>query len=247
MHHFFVSPALLEHDPIVLRGPHAHQIARVLRMPAGAHIVLLDNSGLAYEVEIDSVSAQQIVCRLARRFSPQSEPRLQVSLYQALTHERKFDWVLQKATELGVAAITPLYTARAVVPERKVPEASKLERWQKIATEAAEQSGRARFPQVHAPVSLAQALESLAPDDLALMAAIGASTSVTQALEACAAQQPQRIALFIGPEGGFEAAETALARARGVTLVSLGPRVLRTETAGLVALTLLMHAAGEFG
>ncbi len=174
----------------------------------------------------------------------QGEPAIPVHLYQALTSREKFEWILQKGTELGMAAITPVITTRSLVRE---PDAGKQVRWQRILQEAAEQSGRGRIPVLTPAVSLADALKSAcAAGGLCLFPwEEAAGTSLGQAL--AASGEPAQISVFIGPEGGFTAGEAEAAVQAGAQVVTLGRRILRTETAALVSLALVMQSLGELG
>jgi len=242
MHRFFVPPSWLEGERLSLTGPLAHQLGRVLRMRPGDHIVLLDNSGWAVEVEVDQLTPHGVQVHPVNRWQPQTEPRTHLCLYQALTSEKKLDWVLQKGTELGVARFTPVITRRSLL-QSDVSE-KKLERWQRILTEAAEQSGRARVPELTPPVPLEQALAD-ATGNLSLIATVEPSARPLRAVLEEQSVVPQQVDLFIGPEGGFESGEVELARQQGAQPVSLGPRILRTETAGIVALAAILYALGE--
>ncbi len=242
MQRFFVPPEILAADPVVLSGPLAHQLCHVLRLEAGAHIALLDDSGWEYAAELLHVTPQRTEAHIIARTRPDTEPRVRVTLYQALVSEQKLDWVLQKGTELGVSAFVPVVTARSLPARAGV---SKLARWRRILTEAAEQSGRTRLPTVAAPQLLTGCLPP-PPETLALMGvADGECTPLPEVLRGVP-QRSASLALFIGPEGGFAPDEVERARAVGVRMVSFGPRTLRTETAGLAAVAALMCTLGEW-
>jgi 16S rRNA (uracil1498-N3)-methyltransferase len=248
MQHFFVPPAWLQRDEIHLIAPLAHQLSRVLRARAGEHIILLDDSGWAYEVELDRVTPDLSTAHIVAQTQPPTEPRVRLTLYQALTREKKFDWVLQKGTELGVSSFVPLVTQRGLINERDEVDDAKLARWQRIVTEAAEQAGRARRPQVLPAQTLRQACRSVPTNGLALIAWVGGETiPLRAALCTLDGVPPREICLFIGPEGDFTPEEVADARQAGILPVSLGARILRTETAGLAALAAILYALGELG
>ena len=170
-------------------------------------------------------------------------------LYQALPKRRKFDWILQKGTELGVCTFVPLVTERCVRARGKRDEGHKLARWRRIVAEAAEQSGRAHLPRVLQATPFAEACQAPPRDTLGLMASVGDETvPLSKALRSLEdAPHLREVRLYVGPEGGFAPREVALARDAGIVLVSLGPRVLRTETAGLVALSAVLYALGDMG
>jgi len=241
MQRFFIAPETLEHDPVVLSGPVAHQLCHVLRLQPGTRIALLDDTGWQYTAELLHVTPQRAEARILSRQRPQTEPSVHITLYQALVVAHKLEWVLQKGTELGVSAFVPLVTARSL-PARA--GASKLARWQRIVTEASEQSGRVRRPRVESPRALTACLPVTA--DLALLGAVDDRATPLSAVLEARAERPRTIALFIGPEGGLAPDEIEAARASGIHPISLGPRTLRTETAGLAAVAALMYALGEW-
>lgn len=211
-----------------------HQLQRVLRSRPGDHVVLIDGTGWAYEVALRVLQRDRVTAEVVRIWQPESEPPTEVTLYQAVPKGRRWDWLLQKATELGVARVVPLQTERSVVRG-----AGNLERWNSIVREAAEQSHRARWPQVTDPVTLDQALDAFPDRPQALIACLDPrARSLGCALSDLTLDAP--IALFVGPEGGFSEVEVEAAMAKGLIPVSLGPRVLRAETAPLALLALIM-------
>ncbi len=244
-HRFFVAPELLRRSPIPLEGPLAHQLTRVLRLKPGDRIELLDGSGEVWSVALEQVTPHLCLAREVARYRPVTEPVMPITLYQAISKGHKLDWACQKATELGVSELVPMATARSIGADLRQVGPTKLERLQRIAQEAAEQSGRARVPQVRPPLPLAEALAEAAPGDLALVGALTPEArSLRQVLGQLAAP-PAAVRLYIGPEGGMEEAEVEQARAHGVLPISLGPRVLRTETAGIALLAIVAYALGE--
>ncbi len=250
MHRFFVSPACLRDGRVSLTGSLGRQLSRVLRLRPSDHIVLLDDSGWAYEVELDRVTRGLATGHIVGAWEPRTEPSARLVLYQALPKGRKFDWILQKGTELGVSTFVPLVTERCVRARGKRDEGHKLARWRRIVAEAAEQSGRARLPRVLQVTPFAESCEAPPSDALALMASVGdEAVPLSKALRSLedAAPHLRVVRLYVGPEGGFAPREVALAREAGIVLVSLGPRILRTETAGLVALSAVLCALGDMG
>lgn len=245
LHRFFVAPEQLQRTPIALDGALAHQLSRVLRFRPGERIELLDGSGEVWLAALEQVSPELCLARALSHYRPDTEPLTHFVLYQAISKGHKLDWVCQKAVELGVGEVVPMATARSIGADRRQVGGAKLTRLQRIAQEAAEQSGRTRLPEVRAAIPLAEALAEAAPDDLALMGALAPEAiSLRQALAARAAP-PAVVRLYVGPEGGFEEAEVEQARAQGVLPISLGPRTLRTETAGVALLAIVAYALGE--
>jgi 16S rRNA (uracil1498-N3)-methyltransferase len=258
MHRFFVPPDLLRdrtlcgRERITLTGDLAHQLSRVLRLGPGDRILLLDNSGLAYEAELEHFEALgdratvAATARLLRSFAPETEPRSRLILYQALPKADKMDWVLQKNTEIGVAAVAPLIAERCALQDARHLDARRFDRWRRIIQEAAEQSGRARLPELWPVQRLPEALAAGAAGAICLLGATeGQAPALRAVLEPLLPQKPSTICLFIGPEGGFSPDEVALAEAAGVRPFSLGPRILRSETAGLAAWVAILYALGE--
>lgn len=221
----------------------AHQARDVLRLGVGDMLTLLDGVGGVYRAELVMVERKRVAARLGARSEGQAEPRVRVVLCLGMLKAAKFETVLQKCTELGVAAFVPLLTERAVAVAEATGEA-KRRRWLKIAAEAVEQCGGARLPEISEPKPLMHALADLPSDGVAMMpweeAAAGAMT-IRNALHR-RGETPSEVRLFVGPEGGFSAGEVALARRNGAVPVTLGPRILRAETAAIVATTLALEA-----
>ena len=238
MHRFFVDPKCFLGNRITFPTEIAHQIRNVLRLRVGSAILVLDNSGAEFEVVLRQVDRQQVVGEaVAKRPSP-NEPAVQLTLYQALMKRDKFEWVLQKGTEIGVSEFVPIVTQRSLVQDIDI-KANKQARWHKILTEAAEQSRRGRIPELHPPQTLAQALENHPAHPGLIAWEEENSLSLRGAL--VGTERPSHISLFIGPEGGFAAEEVEAAQAAGIQSITLGKRILRAETAALVASALVLH------
>ena len=241
MARFFVSPEELEGDSIVLTGENA-QHAKVLRLKMNEQVLVCDGAGqeclcqvvdpLEYRLEV-----------LERRISA-NEPAVEVSIYMAFPKADKLEHVIQKATELGVYEIVAFPSGRCVSKPDEKSLKKKLERWQKIAASAAEQSGRGRIPEVIVLPSYKAALERAAKADKALMFYENEhAVTLRMALEA---GEWKTVSLLTGPEGGLEEKEVEQAKAAGLQVCTLGARILRCETAPLCALSAVMYAAGEF-
>lgn len=244
MHRFFVSAECFHGERVTLPQRLAHQLGRVLRLGRGDSILVLDNRGWQYQVELMELSETAVQGRVVARSPAPPEPCIGISLYQALLKADKFEMVLQKGTEVGISHFVPVKCRRS---EAGVDVgSSKMERWRRILTEAAEQSSRGRLPTLAAPLAFAQACQ--AAHDLKLIPwEQERDRGLRAALESYGTQPPQSVAIFIGPEGGFAAEEVALAGSHGVLPVSLGRRVLRAETAGLVAASAVLYHWGELG
>ena len=244
MHRFFVTVPCEIAASIQLDGPQAHQIAKVLRLEPESRIVVLDGRGWEYEVVLRQVDVRQVQGEVLSRQQARGEPRVRVILYQSLLKRDKFEWVLQKATEVGVCAIVPVRTERSLVREARRFKPERRMRWQRILTEAAEQSQRGQVPTLQDPVTLDQALDQVQPMDRSLLACPqGSNVSFAESLRGL--PTAPRLALFIGPEGGFSPGEVQAAQSRGVLPIGLGPRILRTETAAVVAASLIFYECGD--
>jgi 16S rRNA (uracil1498-N3)-methyltransferase len=240
MNRFFVTPAAFGPQGTVDLAAHAHQLHAVLRLKAGARVLLLDGSGDECLAELTEVGARRAAGRVLERRACAAEPRLRLSLFQCTLKADKFEWVLQKGTELGVARFVPVISRRSVVrpAQALLP---KYERWQAIVREAAEQSGRARLPEIAPPLEWDAALAAGAGRRLlAWEQAGGAAPGASLAAE-------RAVSLLVGPEGGLEAGEVAAAQGAGWQVVTLGPRILRAETAAIAGVAALTAAAGEWG
>jgi 16S rRNA (uracil1498-N3)-methyltransferase len=254
MQRFFVSPEVFERQPVVLTGPQAHQVRRVLRMRLGERAVLLDGRGAACEGLLIAVTETDVRFQVSQRWQESGEPRTQITLLQAVLKGERFGWVLQKGTEVGVSAFMPVICERNVVDDMEAIE-DKRERWERIIQEAAEQSGRAFLPQLlpaqlfqqaAQPGSLSNRVGAAPP--LRLMLWEGEQeASLNGALAGCNFASGARIQVLVGPEGGFTEEEVRVARSYGIRTITLGPRILRADTAGVVAAAIILHEAGEMG
>lgn len=243
MTRFFVSEGELGLNQAVLTGANlAH--AKVLRLKAGEKLLLCDGAGMESLATVREVGANEILLDLEPPVPSASEAAVQVSVYMAFSKGDKLEHVIQKATELGAYEIVAFPGARCVSRPDEKSLKKKLERWQKIAASAAEQSGRGRIPQVVVCDSYAAALYRGAQADKALLFYENEqATTLKMALQS----GPYRsVSLLTGPEGGLEEQEVAEARKMGFAVCTLGKRILRCETAPLCALSAVMYDAGEF-
>ena len=246
MRRFFVPANAISGSEAELPRELARRLHTVLRLKPGDRIVLADGSGLDREAELTALSARAATARVVGERRSPPEPSVELVLYQSLIRPQRFDLVLEKGTELGVARFVPLLAGRGQV---KAPGGEKRpERWRRIVTEAAEQCERGRVPDVGAPVALESAVASapglkLLPWEEEFASGGRGLTACLRSLEA----PPAAVSLFIGPEGGFAPEEVGRAREAGCVSVSLGERVLRSETAGIVAVALVMGELGELG
>jgi 16S rRNA (uracil1498-N3)-methyltransferase len=240
MHRFFVSPDSIQIGVIHFNTAHAHQLRDVLRMSANDTVIVLDNTGSEYRVVLQELTRASVAGKILDRRAAVGEPRTQIILHQALLKADKFEWVLQKGTELGIAAFSPIVSERSVQDAGK----NKFARWTQIVTEAAEQAGRGKIPPLHVHQSLARALE-LAKLEGAVSLMPWEHEKTRDLKMALDAADTKLIHLFIGPEGGFAENEIVQARNQGAQVITLGPRILRAETAGLVAASAILYARGD--
>lgn len=222
-------------------GENGRHIARSLRMRPGEELVLCDGAGTDYACWLSRLAEEGVWVTVQSASQSLGEPKTQVTVCQCLPKGDKLDTVTQKAVELGAAEIWPIVSSRCVVKLDEKAAAKKTARLQKIALEAAMQSGRGRVPRVLPPAGLEQALRRAASEGGILFFYEKGTASLRQ----CLGSMGSRVFLFVGPEGGFSPEEAALAQACGAELLSLGPRILRTETAPLAALSALFYEKGE--
>ncbi|MBI2845500.1 MAG: 16S rRNA (uracil(1498)-N(3))-methyltransferase [Chloroflexi bacterium] len=244
MHRFFVPPEWLENPLVVITGPQAHQISQILRLQKGEDIILLDGSGWEHRLEIQKVSRQRVEGKIVQRTISKSEPRTKITLYQALLKGKGLDTVLQKGTEVGMVAFVPVVSSRCVVSSLEDIGEAKYQRWRRIIQEAAEQSHRGLLPALRPAIMLGQAWEQASRGGLTLVPWEEAEKpSLHKVLDS--RKNPFSISLFIGPEGGFTPQEIAQGEKYGALPLTLGPRILRAETAGLVAASAILYHLGD--
>lgn len=238
MHRFFIPVTAFQSEVVEFPPECARQMAQVLRLTPGCKVIALDGSGSEAVVEITQISARQANGVVLGWQKNESEPALHLTLGLALTQREKFEWTLQKVTEVGVSKIVPLVTRRSLV-QQPSQVLEKYPRWQRILQEAAEQSRRGIVPVLDEPKVLPDFIPQSREYDLALIAWEGETQRLLhQAVLPSACQK--RAGLLIGPEGGWEWEEVQQAGQAGWLPVSLGRRILRTETAAIVAAALLI-------
>ena len=254
MHRFFVEPFQIHKDEIEIQGGDVNHIRNVLRMKAGEELLVSDGYGNEYRCRIrelleDTVSASVLEARRVL-----SELPSRITLYQCLPKGDKMELIVQKAVELGAAAIVPVASKRCVVKLDAKKAESRRKRWQAVAESAAKQSGRALIPSVMQVQSFSEALLQAGELDLCLipyecageLLEDGSGSAMERTREILEnIRSGQTIGIFIGPEGGFEKEEVERAMETGAKPVSLGKRILRTETAGLCILSVLMFRLEE--
>ncbi len=245
LHRFFVPASWLQEEEVTITGPLVHRLRNVLRVKPGTNIVLLDNSGWEHETEVTSVGSQRIEGRVLHKSLATAEPRTKITLYQALLKLDKFEWVLQKGTELGIVGFVPMISQRCIIGSVEDISKTKTDRWWRILMEAAEQSRRGRLPTLRPAVLFPTACEEAARGGLTLIPWEEERQRSLCSILRSARRPPFSINLFIGPEGGFTAEELDQAQRYGAIPITLGPRILRAETAGLVAGAAILYELGD--
>jgi 16S rRNA (uracil1498-N3)-methyltransferase len=256
MSRFFVDSSAVDvqANSICITGDDVNHIRNVLREGPGASLVLCDGRGNDYQVRIEQMEKDRIITSIIETTSCKTEPPVEIILFQGVPKSDKMELIIQKTVELGISRIIPVITDRTVVKfDGAKDKAAKTARWNKIALEAAKQCNRGIIPHVDEPVTFGAAValirENQNPIDMALIpyekeSAITLGSAVDSAASVMGIK---RAAVFIGPEGGFSEKEIQTAKDKGITPVTLGPRILRTETAGLAVLAILMHMIGDMG
>lgn len=239
---YFVSPENITGDNIIITGEDAKHLATVLRSEQGDLVEICDGQGTDYQCEITSVDKKEVALKIKNQVLCLSEPKTKITLYQGLPKADKMELIIQKCVELGVEKIVPVSAHRCVVKLDKKDSAKKIQRWQKIAESAAKQSGRGIIPQIGEVISFKEAVKlgkeaqgSIIPYEHE------EKRGIREFVESFSGSE---VAVFIGPEGGFADEEIALAIENGILSVSLGKRILRTETAGMATVAILLYELG---
>jgi 16S rRNA (uracil1498-N3)-methyltransferase len=247
---FFVVPDHIERDGetgarrVQILGDEAQHAARVLRLTCGQRVVLCDGSGVEYLGVLTQVAPRACLADVISERQGPAEPRMQLHLFAGLSKGDKMDYLVQKCTELGAAAIHPVVTERSVVRLEGDKAIVRSQRWERIAREAAKQSGRARWPSVSPVEPLAEAVRHF-PCEQLVVAWEGASSPLRYWLSGQHPASEVSVGAVIGPEGGLSSAEACGLQDQGAFVCSLGARILRTETAGVVLVALIASAFGE--
>jgi 16S rRNA (uracil1498-N3)-methyltransferase len=245
MYRFFVTPEQTGGESIFITGSDVNHIKNVLRMKKGEHILISDGNDREYECEIISLESEAIEAKILDVFGSAAELPTKITLFQGLPKSDKMELIVQKAVELGVYEVVPVVTKRAVVKLDAKKANKKVERWNTIALSAAKQAKRGRIPEVKPVMTLKEAFSYCQEFDSSIIPyedakGIGHSRQVVKNLKG-----KGHIGIFIGPEGGFEEAEIEAAMEQGILPITLGKRILRTETAGMAVLSILMFEMEE--
>ncbi len=242
---FFVPKENINGENIIINSEDVSHITRVLRMSEGDSLLLCDGRGYDYDATIVSTSPKEILCHITNTRKSDTEPNIEVILFQGLPKASKMEYIIQKTTELGISKIVPCTLSRCVVKlENAKAEAKKIERWQKISESAAKQSGRGIVPEIAPAATLDEAINQLLECDIAF-APYECEDMQTLKTVLNSVAQPKKIGFIIGPEGGFDINEIEKLRNAGIRTVTLGKRILRTETAGEAVLAMTMYEKGD--
>lgn len=239
MYHFFVEPSQIRPESITITGADVNHIKNVLRMKTGEQVLISNGEDRDYLCRISEIGTEAVEAEILEEREETTELSAKIWLFQGLPKSDKMELVIQKAVELGAYRIVPVATKRAVVKLDGKKEEAKVKRWNAISESAAKQSKRLIIPEVSGVMSFQQALKAVSDFDLMCIPYECASGMETARNFIGKAASGQNIAVFIGPEGGFEEGEIEEAERAGVMPVSLGKRILRTETAGLALLSVL--------
>lgn len=245
MSHFFIESHQIAGEILTIEGDDVNHMKNVLRMRSGEAFTAADENGIFYRCEVDTLDKQQVTAKILWKEKGSSELSSKIYLFQGLPKSDKMELIIQKAVELGAYQIIPVATKRAIVKLDAKKEASKLKRWQSIAEGAAKQSGRMLIPQITEVKTYAEALQLAQTLDVNIIPYECARGMEGTREILNSIKRGMSVGIFIGPEGGFEESEVTQAQELGIHPVTLGRRILRTETAGLTTLSILMYLLEE--
>ncbi|WP_026884882.1 16S rRNA (uracil(1498)-N(3))-methyltransferase [Clostridium akagii] len=247
MHKFFVDESFIDGNIVNIQGDDVKHIYRVLRLKSGDQVNINNCKGEEFLAQIKDINKTNVLCEIIEKADINNESALKIYLYQGLPKAAKMDFIIQKSTELGVTSITPVITERVVV-KNELKEYKKVDRWNKIALEACKQSKRTIIPKVNQPMELEGFLSEADSYDLIVVPYESKEDfGIKAMIRNLNGKKINSIAILIGPEGGFEEEEIEKLDNLGAQIVTLGPRILRTETAGLVCASLLLYELGDIG
>ncbi len=246
MRRFFTEPEAVQGDTILFDAELAHHMGKVLRLAPGEQVTVCTGDGMVYVAELEQFSRDSVTARILETMGNQKETEVQIVLYQGMPKGDKLELIIQKCTELGISAVIPVETGRSIVHLDSSKAAKKIDRWQKIAHEASQQSKRVQVPVIGPYLSWKQCLQQLQQDDgLTIIFWEDEQTQSLKVLLKSQPQKPQKINLIVGPEGGLSEDEVNQLRDLGAVSASLGKRILRTETAGLAGTAIILYEYDE--
>lgn len=247
MHKFFVEKNNITGDRAYIEGDDVKHIYKVLRLQEGEKVSINNCEGEEFLGVIEKIDKKEVIVSLTMKLDLNNESPVEVYLFQGLPKSSKMDLIVQKATELGVREITPIITRRVVV-KNEIGEFRKLDRWVRIALEACKQSKRSIIPKINGPLEFQQLLTKLKEVDLILVPYENEEGhGIKKVVRDIDKDEIRKVGIIIGPEGGFEEEEISVLKELGGHIITLGPRILRTETAGFVCTSLIMYELGDLG
>lgn len=240
MANFYISKSMINEDKAIITGDEAKHISRVLRMKKGDKVTLCDGNGTFFDAVLTDFNEKEVTADILSQRVAETEAKVKITLYQGVPKNPKLETIVQKAVEIGVVKIVPVDTKRAVA---KLDKSEKIDRLQKIALEAAKQSKRGIVPTVCPCMSFKDAVNEAKQAELAIIPYEEERENSLK--EVLTGKKAQTVSIMIGPEGGFDTEEVELALANGITPVTLGKRILRTETAGLAVSSVVLYEFDE--
>lgn len=241
MHRFFADPSQIKEKEILLTGTDVNHIRNVLRMRIGEEILVSNGQGTDYHCRLESIDDASVTASIMWRLDGNAELPISITLFQGLPKGDKLEFIIQKCVELGAARIVPVSTRRTIVKLDAKKEQAKKKRWMGISESAAKQSGRGIVPEVTRVMDFSEALKEAKSMDVCLIP-YELAKGIEHTREVCTSIKPgQSVGIFIGPEGGFEEEEVSQAIEAGAVPLTLGKRILRTETAGMALISVLAY------
>ena len=241
MHRFFADPSQIREKDIILTGTDVNHIRNVLRMRSGQEVLISDGQGADYRCQLNEIGEDAVTASIMWRLDGNAELPSRITLFQGLPKGDKMEFIIQKCVELGAVKIVPVQTRRTVVKLDARKEQARRKRWMGISESAAKQSGRGIVPEIARVMDFFEALEEARHLDVCLIPyELARDMSLTKELLQ-GIRPGESVAVFIGPEGGFTEAEIRLAKESGIQPITLGKRILRTETAGITVLSWIMY------
>lgn len=234
---FFIDETAYQNDKIVITGEDYHHIIKVHRKKIGDEITLCDGKGMDMQCEIREITKDGIFLSILEQYACKAEPKTKIILFQGIPKQGKMETIIQKTTELGVFSVVPVQMHRSVVRLDK-KDTKKKERWQRVALEAAKQCGRGYIPVIDDVITFEEAIEKMEQMQYAFMPY---ENETKHTLSEVLPSDINEIGIIIGPEGGFEQSEVEFALSKGIKTVTLGERILRTETVGAALLPIILY------
>lgn len=241
MHRFFADPSQIKEKEIILTGTDVNHIRNVLRMHTGEEILISNGQGIDYHCRLENIDETSVTASIMWRLDGNAELPVTITLFQGLPKGDKLEFIIQKCVELGAARIVPVRTRRTIVKLDAKKEQAKRKRWMGISESAAKQSGRGTVPEIGQVTDFSEAVKEARSMDVCLIP-YELAKGIEHTREVCTAIKPgQSVGIFIGPEGGFEEEEVSMAVEAGAIPLTLGKRILRTETAGMALISVLAY------